>query len=96
MELPEDVIAIIKAYSQPVTRPGWRKLHIMSSYHFHKAIVYKYNHNRRSRWSKVIYEFVCKYVRNPQDKFLYVYNCSMDYNRFVSILELRMNHSYFK
>lgn len=92
MELPEDVLVIIKAYSQPITRPGWRKLHKMSSYNFHRAIVYKYNGKGRSRWSKVIYEFVCKYVRNPQDKYLYVSNYSMDCDRFISVLELRLNH----
>jgi hypothetical protein len=29
MELPDDVLAIIKEYAQPVTRPDWRTLHIM-------------------------------------------------------------------
>ena len=94
MELPEDVLAIIKIYLQPLTRPGWRNLHKMTSYNFNRSIVYKYNHNRRDRWSKIIYEFVCKYILNPQDRYLYVCNYSMDYERFVSVLELRMNHSY--
>jgi len=96
MELPEDVLAIIKAYSQPITRPGWRKLHKMTSYNFHRAIVYKYNRNKRGTWAKVIYEFVCKYIRNPQDRYLYVCKNSMDYERFVSILELQLNHSLVK
>ncbi len=29
MELPEDVLAIIKEYAKPVTRPDWRTLHIL-------------------------------------------------------------------
>jgi hypothetical protein len=29
MELPEDVLAIIKEYARPVTRPDWRTLHIL-------------------------------------------------------------------
>jgi len=90
MELPEDVLALIKDFARPVSRPGWRKLHIMTSYHFHRAIVYQYNRNKRGRWLKVIYEFVYKYIQNPQDKYVYVSTCSMDYERFVSILELRM------
>jgi len=28
-ELPEDVLAIIKDFSRPVTRPDWRTLHLM-------------------------------------------------------------------
>ena len=94
MEFPEDVLDIIKAYSQPVSRPGWRKLRIMTSYNFHRAILYKYNGKKRGKWSKVIYEFVYKYVRNPQDRYIYVFHSSMDYERFVSKVELRMNHSY--
>ena len=30
MELPEDVIFLIKEYSMPVTRPDWRTLHLMT------------------------------------------------------------------
>jgi hypothetical protein len=29
MELPEDVLQIIRDYSMPITRPDWRTLHIM-------------------------------------------------------------------
>ena len=29
MELPEDVLAVIKEFSKPVTRPDWRTLHKM-------------------------------------------------------------------
>lgn len=32
MELPEDILKIIKEYSMPVTRPDWRTLHIMPDY----------------------------------------------------------------
>ena len=28
--LPDDVLAIIKEYAKPVTRPDWRKLHKMT------------------------------------------------------------------
>ena len=30
MELPDDVLSIIRAFSQPLTRPDWRRLHIMT------------------------------------------------------------------
>jgi hypothetical protein len=29
MELPEDVLHLVKEYAQPITRPGWRTLHKM-------------------------------------------------------------------
>ena len=37
MELPDDVLQIIKEYSKPVTRPDWRTLHKMPQY------IYKYD-----------------------------------------------------
>lgn len=30
MELPDDVLQIIKEYSKPLTRPDWRTLHKMT------------------------------------------------------------------
>ena len=35
MELPEDVIMQIKQYAQPITRPDWRTLHILSNQRFY-------------------------------------------------------------
>ena len=29
MELPDDVLNLIKEYTKPITRPDWRTLHIM-------------------------------------------------------------------
>lgn len=29
MELPDDVVDLIREFSQPLTRPNWRQLHIM-------------------------------------------------------------------
>lgn len=31
MELPDDIIRLIKEYSMPVTRPDWRTLHRMTN-----------------------------------------------------------------
>lgn len=36
MELPQDILQIIKEYAKPVTRPDWRQLHIMPD-HIYKA-----------------------------------------------------------
>jgi hypothetical protein len=29
LELPDDILQIIKGFSQPITRPDWRSLHVM-------------------------------------------------------------------
>ena len=34
MELPDDVLQIIREYSKPVTRPDWRTLHKMTQRHY--------------------------------------------------------------
>ena len=34
MELPDDVIALIKEYSMPITRPDWRTAPVMSNDRF--------------------------------------------------------------
>ena len=38
MELPSDVVEIIKQYSKPLTRPDWRTLHRMTHSNFYKDI----------------------------------------------------------
>jgi len=38
MELPSDVVDIIKQYSKPLTRPNWRTLHRMTRENFYKDI----------------------------------------------------------
>jgi len=32
MELPDDVLKIIREYSKPLTRSDWRQIHIMPEY----------------------------------------------------------------
>ena len=36
MELPQDILRLIKEYAKPLTRPDWRQLHIMPD-HIYKA-----------------------------------------------------------
>ena len=38
MELPQDVLLLIKEYSMPQTRPDWRTLHIMTNLHFYSQL----------------------------------------------------------
>ena len=43
MELPDDVLSVIRDYSRAVTRPDWRSLHRMPSYRFHLDVAQSLN-----------------------------------------------------
>ena len=90
MELPDDVLAIIKDYAQPVTRPGWRKLHKMPSYRFHRAVLIQYN----SRPTRVVYKFVTAYTRCPQDIYKYSFDPYMDWDRRIIKYRLSLINDY--
>ena len=74
MELPEDVLRIIKEYSMPLTRPDWRKLHKMTNdsylvdfYEQHcNRLYYINNHPERDVISLVIRASVYKTVFHGQ------------------------------
>ena len=91
MELPDDVLAIIKDFSKPVSRPGWRKLCKMTSFSYHSAILKQYNSQRYSRRKpQVIYNFVREYSRRPQDIYKYSFDDPyMDWNRQIIIVSLK-------
>jgi hypothetical protein len=72
MEIPDDVLQIIKEYSKPVTRPDWRKLHRMCEMNFHTDIAYTYNISN----IPCINSFVTTYEKAP-NKYKYLrYNYS--------------------
>ena len=62
MYFPKDVIIIIREFSQPITRPDWRKLHIMTTHKFNDEIRNKY-HNFNI---PVINSLVKRYGRNTE------------------------------
>ena len=43
MELPEEVIGLIREFSQPITRCNWRTLHRMTENQFHMATMKHFN-----------------------------------------------------
>ena len=43
MELPDDVLTIIKDFSRPMTRPDWKTMHRVSSLKLHLAIAISFN-----------------------------------------------------
>jgi len=50
MELPEDVVALIREFSRPLTRPDWRTLHRMPNDEFHISAM--------ERFAPLFYELV--------------------------------------
>lgn len=42
MELPEDVVALIREFSRPLTRPDWRTLHLMTAEDFHMSAMCRF------------------------------------------------------
>ena len=40
MELPGDVLSIIKEYSMPLTRPDWKRLHLMTNQRFYLELIH--------------------------------------------------------
>ena len=67
MELPDELLTLVRDFSRPVTRPDWRDLHRMTSYRLHCGILLRYNERR----NPVIYTFVKNYDIEPKDKFVY-------------------------
>ena len=43
MELPDDILGLVRDFSRPITRPDWRDLHRMTDYRFHAGISSSYN-----------------------------------------------------
>ena len=43
MELPDDVITIIRDYCKPMTRPDWKTLHHVTSLKLHLSVALSFN-----------------------------------------------------
>lgn len=67
MELPDDVLSIIRDFSRPVTRPDWRKLKPMTGDTLHYQVAVNYN----IKHIPVIERFVERY---DQANFIYMFH----------------------
>ena len=63
MELPDDVLSVIKDFSRPITRPDWRGLHRMTAYRFHINIKNTFNEKN----IPVIISFAERYDQNEYE-----------------------------
>ena len=57
MELPNDVLQIIREYSKPVTRPDWRRLNRLPLYKLYDEIMEK-KQNMRWNYTPLLRMFV--------------------------------------
>ena len=85
MELPEDILSLVRQFSRPLSRPDWRNIRPMTSRHFHQAIQRTYN----ALYLPVIESFVLRY-----DQIQYIYDFD-PYNRHHTILRFRTNHNQY-
>lgn len=77
LELPDDVLAIIKQYAQPMTRPDWKTMHRVSSLKLHLGIALSFN-------SSINMAFVF-FVKNQTSDYVYYveYDSNGPYVRYL-------------
>ena len=75
MELPVDVLHLIKEYAKPVTRSDWRTLHKMTEVDLNVAIA----SNVRRNCAPVI-----RQMQYTQSNFVYYFLCEPDGSFYVS------------
>jgi hypothetical protein len=63
MDLPDDVLSIIRDFSRPITRPDWRHLHRMPSLQFHLDFVFQFN----STFNLAL----CFFIKNQSSDYVY-------------------------
>jgi hypothetical protein len=79
MELPHDVLGLVRDFSRPLTRPDWKGLHLMTSYRFHINIKNSFN----SKNIPVINSFAERY---DQSEFTYVFGQGRFFEPIVIII----------
>jgi len=84
MELPDDVLRLVRDFSRPATRPDWRNLKPMYSFKFHRDIMNTFN----ARDIPVINSFVERYMRQ---EMLYIY-CMNFYDNFIAAVKINLRY----
>jgi len=80
MDIPDDVLLLIREFTRPISRPDWRNLRPMSSRKFHLSILETYYLS----YIPVIETYITRY---DQIQYSYV-SCST----YQPILKLRVNY----
>ena len=77
MELPDDVLTIIKDFSRPMTRPDWKTLNRVSSLKLHLSIALSFN-------ASINMAFVF-FIKNQTSDYIYYveYDITGPYVRYL-------------
>lgn len=87
MELPHDVLSLVRDFSQPLTRPDWRTLHRMPNLDFHLAVASELMWNQQP----VIYRFIL----HPQSHFYFDVHFFDGYPYVPTVRDLRNGATYY-
>ena len=79
MELPRDILDIIREYSMPVTRPDWRKLHKYTNRQFYSDLKRAYNKTILLQYG---YYYYTQYSIIHQKKFVLLMRVIMHNNSY--------------
>ena len=85
MELPDDVLDLVRDFSRPVSRPGWRELKPMYSFKFHRDIMNTFN----VRDIPVINSFVERYRRQNMQ---YIYCMDFYNDNFIAAVKINLRY----
>jgi hypothetical protein len=85
MELPDDVISIIRDFSRPRTRHDWRTLHILPSLQFHLDFILHFNasfkpalllffRTQSSDFKYTLHNGTIQHIVTPDNRCYYIQN----------------------
>jgi len=66
MQLPDDVLRIIRDFSRPLTRPDWRNVHRLLSEQLHFSIINTFN--------KTFNMALIHFIKNQTSDYVYILN----------------------
>lgn len=73
MQLPDDVLSIIRDFSKPLTRPNWRNINPLTGYTLYKEIVTVLQKDMFIRFKKIrLYERIFNHLINTKCGNIYM------------------------
>jgi hypothetical protein len=69
MQLPEDIVNLIREYSKPMTRPDWKRLHKLphSEFGILLFIGSRFRDNRKNQLCRMTFEKACVVLQDRQE-----------------------------
>ena len=79
MQLPDDVLEIIREYSKPLTRPDWRTCRPLSGHAFFTELIYSVNNKINKKLSLLSFASTNDAVRESLLTKRSLHNCALQY-----------------